>query len=553
MAAAWQRTLERLATTQNPTAVDLLLHALKSPDEAFRAAALSALLRRNSARANLEILRASHTFPPKLRSILERHVGTLSGAVRQALVHGDDTLRHNALQVARWAHDLHQIPVLLTLLEQPAGPLRDQVIDLLHALIDTLYAAIGGDAILAADPFRPVTVPTAGHPSIRDVSRTRHTIITALEASCQRFESHGLSEVVEWLLLLGEPQDLLTRPLLAEARSPIAPVAQAVLRTSRHPAIISLLLRLMGENYPAAWAVRTFCSRTDPEFLSQMLRFWPRRLTPFQQKNFKELTSVEWLDPLQFHLDLIPPAMHPTLVRVLSSLGVSRENRLAVLEWIVRHGSPEGRLAATELLCELEEDKVQEVVLGGLSSDQPGVQAWATSQLRAREVPHCFELLVERLDSPYTEVREAARQELQDFGVARLLETFTEIDPARHTAVGRLLLKIDPHAVQRLVAEMEQPIRRKRIRAARCALALGLHRDTVDGLAKMLLDSDVLVRRTAVEVLALIDSPRSTELLATLVDDPSPRVREEIRKALGRRGIDALAVPSTDARWNPRI
>lgn len=548
MAAAWQRTLERLATTQNPTAVDVLLFALKSGDDSFRAAALAALLRRNSSRANLEILRLSHTFSPKLRGILERQLGILSSAVRQALVHGDDSLRQNALQVARWANDLNQIPVLLSLLEQPPSPIRDQVIDLLTTLIDTLYAALGGDTVLSTDPYRPVTVLASGHPSVRDLSRTRHTILSALEASCQRYEAHGLPEVVEWMLLLGEPQDLLTRPLLSDTRSPIASIAQTVLRTSRHPAIIALLLRIMTENYPAAWAVRTFCARTDSEFLAQLLRFWPRRLTPIQQKNFRELTEVDWLDPFQFHLDLIPPSLHPTLVKVLSALGVSRETRLAVLEWIVRHGSPEGRLAATELLCELEEDKVQEVVLGGLSSDQPGVQAWATSQLRVREVPHCFELLVERLDSPHPEVRAAARLELQDFGVTRLLDTFTEIDPARHQAVGRLLRKIDPLAPARLISEMEQPVRRKRIRAARCALALGLHHDTVDGLAKMLQDSDVLVRRTAVEVLGLIHTPRSVDLLLTLVEDPSPRVREEIRKALDHWGIPMPSASSSASR-----
>lgn len=534
MAAAWQRTFERLATTQNPTAVDVLLFALRMGDEAFRAGALSALLRRNSPRANSEILRACHTFPPRLRTLLERQVATLSTAVRQALMHGDEALRRNALLVARWAHDLQQIPLLLTLLEQPPGPLRDQVVDLLKSLIDTLYATCGGEAILATDPHRPVAIPPAGHPAIRDVSRTRHKVLAALEASCQRYEVHGLPEVVEWLLLLGEPQDLLTRPVLADNRSPVAPVAHTVLRTSKHPAIIALLLRLMSENYPASWAVKTFATRNDPEFLAQMLRFWPRRLSPIQQKNFRELTSVDWLDPFRFHLDLIPPALHPTLVRVLTALGVARETRLAVLEWIVRNGSPEGRLAATEFLCELEDDKMQEVVLGGLSSDQPGIQAWATSQLRSCDVPNCFELLVERLDSPHAEVRDAARAELQDFGVVRLLETFTEIDPSRHAAVGRLLLKIDPHAVEKLVAEMEHPVRRRRIRAARCALALGVHHGTVDGLAKMLQDSDILVRRTAVEVLAVIPSRNARDLLATAAADPSPRVREEIRRCLER-------------------
>jgi HEAT repeat protein len=533
MAAPWQTTIRLLEGSSNPAALDVLLHAVRGGEEPIRSAALVALLLKNTPRTNLEILRVSHTFPPPMRGTLERNLTSLSAVVRQAVLHGDESLRRNALQVIRWSRDVHQIPLLLSLLEQPPSLLRDQVVDLIGSLIESLHASLPADpALSAVEPSASTSRIAPSHPAMFDINRSRHTVVTALEASARRYEAHGVIEVIEWLLALGDPHDLAHKPLLSDSRGPIAVVVQSVLQTSRNPAIMKLLLRLMQENYPAAWAVRVFCRRSDPEFLATVLRSWPRRLSAVQQKNLKAITAVDWLDPFRFHIDQIPPHLHVVLVRVVVSLGLPLDTRLAVLEWVVRNGSPEGRLAATEILCELEDSRVQDVVLDSLTSEQPGVQAWATSQLRARDVPNCFELLVERLDSNFAEVREVARKELQDFDLQRVLEMFTEIDPARCQAVGRLMCKIDADAIQRLILEMDQPVRRKRIRAARCALALGLHVETLEGLLRMLQDSDMLVRRTAVEVLAYIPGQRAREALLATLEDPSPRIREDLRRAL---------------------
>ncbi len=533
MVAPWQRTIRMLEGSSNPAAPDVLLHAVKGGEEPIRSAALSALMLKNTPRTNFEILRISHTFPPQMRGILERNITCLSAVVRQAILHGDDSLRRNALQVIRWSRDVHQIPLLLSLLEQPPSLLRDQVIDLIGSLVESLHASLPVDPALApADPALSPPRIAASHPAMIDVNRTRHAVVTALEASARRYEAHGVIDVIEWLLALGDPHDLAHKPLLSDPRGPISVVVQSVLQNSRNPAIMTLLMRLMQENYPAAWAVRIFCRRSDPEFLAAVLRCWPRRLTAVQLKNLKAITAVDWLDPFRFHVDHIPPHLHTVLVRVVVSLGLPLDTRLAVLEWVVRYGSPEGRLAATEILCELEDSRVQDVVIDSLTSEQPGVQAWATSQLRARDVPNCFELLVERLDSDFAEVREVARKELQDFDLHRVLEIFTEIEPARCMAVGRLMCKIDADAIQKLILEMDQPVRRKRIRAARCALALGLHGETLDGLLRMLQDSDMLVRRTAVEVLAYVPGQRARDALLSTLEDPSPRIREDLRRAL---------------------
>jgi HEAT repeat protein len=205
------------------------------------------------------------------------------------------------------------------------------------------------------------------------------------------------------------------------------------------------------------------------------------------------------------------------------------------------------------VLKELKDEKVQEVVLQGLDSTEPDVQAWATSQLRAWSIPNAMEMLVERLDSPLPEVRQAARAELAGFDVHRVLDIFDQLDSRMQTAVSRLVRKIDPQTPQKLKGEMLTAIRSKRIRAARAARAMNLHVEVADALLAMARDSDNLVRRTAAEVLGKVHSREAIEMLLELTSDSSPRVREAAVAALDefKTARDPTTGDSRGAAGNP--
>jgi HEAT repeat protein len=253
------------------------------------------------------------------------------------------------------------------------------------------------------------------------------------------------------------------------------------------------------------------------------------------------------------HLDLIPAALHRMAVAFLMTTGLSQPQKMDVLEWMVKFGSPEGRLAATEVLKELDEANVQDVVRDGLDSKEPEVQAWATGQLRAWSIPNAMELLVERIDSPVPEVRQAARGELAGFDVRRLLEIFDQLDSRMRTIAGNLVQKIDPEALPKLKGEMLTAIRSKRIRAARAALTMNLHRDVADALLEMARDSDTMVRRTAAEVLGKVHSREALDMLRELTRDSSPRVRETAAAALDevKAARDPAQSTSREVRAEP--
>src|SRR6185369_17295663 len=110
--------------------------------------------------------------------------------------------------------------------------------------------------------------------------------------------------------------------------------ANELLKTSLHPGVLSLIVQSLTKNYPLAEVTNAFRTRTDHEFLLHLLGTWPRRLSAFQQKNLKAVTSFAWLHPQQRDLDEIPQPLQKILVPFIVSTGLPDAEMLDALEWI---------------------------------------------------------------------------------------------------------------------------------------------------------------------------------------------------------------------------
>ncbi|MCA9093044.1 MAG: HEAT repeat domain-containing protein, partial [Planctomycetaceae bacterium] len=151
---------------------------------------------------------------------------------------------------------------------------------------------------------------------------------------------------------------------------------------------------------------------------------------------------------------------------------------------------------------------------------------------RVCKIPQTFEMLIERLDSPLSQVRDAARAELGDFTLQKFLSVFDENDQEVCVRAGRLMQKIDHDFIDQLRREVEHPIRTKRLRAIRASGAMQLQTHVVDSLLKQLSDEEPSVRRAAVDVLKYVLTPDVITALSKIAQqDKSPRVREDAVRA----------------------
>jgi hypothetical protein len=528
------KTFELLAESQATGAIDLLISALDSKYGAIHERAVVSLLRRGTTRCQTEVIRRLPVLTAAGRRLLEEQGLRLSGTLKQCLLHGDAELRGHALEAVSAAECYDQVSTLVQILQNADDPLHAEACQTLRSLVNRLYEQLhlGGGRRPGGDRFQ------------RSLPQVRQTMLSALDGACNRFDILSCkAEVVESILALGDPDAFAVRKALLQSVPPCRDLASYLLMSSTHPGVMRLLMEFMKHNYPVAKALEAFEQRTDPEFVCFVLREFPKRLNENQQKNFKQLIRVDWITRRLLPLDAVPPTLHESLVSFVQATGLSHDEKVAVQKWILLHGSVQGRLAAGKILESAEPACVRGILFDSLDSEEEDVQAWATSQLRTQGVPEALRLLIERLDSPLAAVREAARGELNSFNLDLLLSIFEHLDRSICLRAGTLVQKIDPDCHQKLVAELNHPVRRRRIRAARAASKLGLTHEVQSCLLAMLSDSDSQVRRTAAEV--LVDRPNAEVVagLSAVLNDSSPRVREAAEQSLDeihKRGLSPV-------------
>lgn len=512
------KTFDLLAKTSNVHAPDLLIAALDVGSSHVQSLSLGALIRSGSSRGLTEVIRRLEALPLPLREVLRREPKRLEHCLRQCLLHGDERLQRNSLTLVLECDAYAHLPVLLSQLEAPQCPVHDLIAQTLASLVERIYERCRGSQ---SDPG-----------SLR-YAETRQVALGTLCESCMRFAfvTHH-AEIVEYTLALGHADNPMMRRVVVESPEACRKLIAKVMLESTHPGVMQLVCDYLSKSFPPVMAIEAFCSRSDPQFIQHLLRWFPSKLLPAQQKMLRQIHEIAWLDPEHHLMASVPDGLHAALARLIQALGLPPGHKEALRTWLVRHGSRAGRDAASSVFNQMNKETVQEIVFNGLDSEDADIQAWATTQLRAQGIPNALQMLVQRLDSGFEEVRFAARQELSGFDLDRLLHLYPHLDPDVCARAGRLLLKVDPEAVAKLRRELASPIRRKRIRAARAIEAMQMQQHVWNDLVLMLHDDDSLVRRTALEILATVPTAETVEAILELLEDPSPRVAETAAAAL---------------------
>ncbi len=514
-------TFSVLTSTSNVNAIAVMNTALDSQDDQSRQFAIEGLILRGSSRGQIELIRRLDSLSAEERAMLREHSRRLQHALKQGLINGDPNLQKQSLEAIRIVEQFDLMPTLHKLANDKDFTLADECGEVLSELVNRLYEHTHPDTDHS----------TAAH--VRGAPELRLNILTEMDVACSDFEHLRMPEkTVEFVLALGDPDNFAVKKVLVHGSTECRKLAVELFETSTHPGVMQLVIDSMNQNYPLPRAIETLQNRRDPEFICHLLRAFPSRLSSMQQKNFRQIESVSWLNPDDLLSGVVPAGLQPNLLTFLSATGLSNDDKVRIQEWIVRHGSPEGRLAAADVLAKMDESTVQDIVFDGLASGDADIQAWATGQLREQHLPAAFSLLIDRLDSPLDEVRDAARESLKDFNLEKMLSLYDHLDAKTCEKAGALMLKIEPNCAEKLIEELNGPIRRRRINAARAAQSMGIQKIVAGAIRSMLNDEETLVRRTAAEILATVPAPETLEALEHLKDDESARVREEAERSI---------------------
>src|SRR6478609_4676309 len=115
-------TFELLANTANDTSAGVLVTALDASLREVRDLAITALVARRNAAAELHILRRWPELSQRWKQQVADRPGWLSGAIRAAIVNRDPNLYRCACEAAVYTRDYDSIPVFVAAASDPANP-----------------------------------------------------------------------------------------------------------------------------------------------------------------------------------------------------------------------------------------------------------------------------------------------------------------------------------------------------------------------------------------------------------------------------------------------
>jgi hypothetical protein len=472
---------------------------------------------------HLAVLRHWTALSPAQKQLVEKGRPRMGGALREALLEGDDQLFNAARDFVEASGDFDLIPTLVMVAEQTSGERAQAAIDLTMRLIDQLCRWIEG-------PREPNTG--------RDPETIRYCVLESLERSVERFRDHQRSELLEAFIVLAGPH---STTLLSILDNPLHPCFKSIvhtLSTSFSPGVLKLLVTIFSSK-DAPQVVRNVISkRTDKMFVDVLLAMPVDLKNLPLKRNLARTKSIACCEEVETVYSEFPAEQQAAAIKLLAACGAPDEHKLALVDGLLKHGALAGRVAACTALHSIPGQRANKLVLQALQDAEGAVQAVAVRQLRERRIPGTMNKLMELIDSPDEAVSAAAREALSEFSFDNFNSRFDVLDEEARQAMGTRVARVDRTTVARLKQELSNPARRQRLRAMEMAASMGVMPKMADALIERLQDEDHLVRVAAAEALQFCTAADVRSALLAAVGDRSVAVQNAAKSSLRALGAE---------------
>ncbi|HEX6962244.1 MAG TPA: HEAT repeat domain-containing protein [Lacipirellula sp.] len=525
-----QRTIEALSRSHNEAAAPTLMAGLVAGSGPVFDGAITGLVSRRSKAGHLEVLRLWDRLMPEQKALVEKGRHKMGGALREALLEGEYQLFYNALNFVESSGDFDLIPTLVMVAEQPDGERSHAAIELTAKLVDQLLHWIDNNR-----------EPIIG----RDPATIRYCVLESLERSVERFREHRRPELLESFIVLAGPHSGTLHNVLETLHHPCH---GSIVHTLTHSASdrVLRLLTAMLEGKEAPQVIRNVISkRSDRPFVEALLAVSLDPANAPLRRNLARLRSIACCEDPQTLCVQYSPYQQAAAMHLLAASGASDEQKLALAEALLKHGSVDSRIAACESLRSIGGQWANRLVLLALGDADAAVKATAISQLRHRRIPGTMAKLMELVDSPEEMVSSAAREALSEFSFENFQSRFDLLDDEARREMGTRVAKVDLTARARLKQELASPARRSRLRALQMAAAMDMFPQLADALVERLEDEDHLVRAAAAEALKHCKPSDVRSGLLAAMEDKSVAVQNAAKSSLAALGLDSTSRSTT--------
>lgn len=543
MAKAAENTIRLLAQSNNLSASQLLMQALRSSHDGVRQEACRYIMR--DPQASKEFVRHFNRYPEQVHETLLSMLPRLVPVVRAAIRSKESDLRQSGYQIAQTLRVIEIIPdlieIFLNAAKEDGNSMRRH-----PRFFDTLFGLLNNfDELDKSD----AAVQARINPIVLNIGNTlMKTLASPSEAI-----------VVLWMQIF-----LQMYPLFYEQKLPIC----GLMTNATHPwyDIIArfLIKELPDEVSRFIWdqlqrpkkllliIQSTLIRRSDLEFWSQIFQFLSHQ--PVSEAVVAHLHLLEGIVWAKAIPEWIPHLSAPQLVGLATFLRyiiMSPTLRMTLLTPLIEQKtSLEARVIALKAIPREEpNDIVEPLIFQSLNSSQPAVQIAALSQLKWRNMPQALVILMKFAESPIPEVRHAVGALLPDLRLSRWFDLYDSLPDAQRESLCKMVLKVDSNIQPQITAALMSSDFTLQEKALRCVY----YGKNVIPYEEQLMHvaSTGATDKLRVEAVYLLMQGQRTmsrhALVQILHRDPSSAVREAAKKALERRPVATFAATENEA------
>jgi hypothetical protein len=478
-------TFKTIDASRSAAAVDMIVRSLESRQVKVRRWAFARALASTDRSVHRAVIRHLDQMPEQVRSRLPELRGTMTAALRIALLGNDSLLRANAATLALEVGEYVLIPDLVRFLKD-----REKVDD-----------TVASTVLELADRLREdLKVPRRKLES-RELESVAEECREAVEPVLATFQKHRSRGLLEAYLILAGTGDARVRDAIAHPRSLLGAAIMGIFESGTSRGIRDLLADalLCPETPPVV--SETLRRRKDVGFIRRVLQLLGTDRFDETVAAHPILGRMEFLHDPAFPFEELEDAAQSKLVRLIVHSDLPESRRIWLLEYFAINGGSLARAATVEALGLLSTDRAAGMIERLLYDPAPEVVAATVRQLRHHDVPGGIDLALELVGHPDARVRAAVHSVLGEADFIAFFSELPKLGEMERRRQGRLAMKADPKAILLLRRELSSLTRERRLRALEAVEAMGARDRVEDLLLEGLEDRDPAVRQKAAELL----------------------------------------------------
>jgi len=501
-------TYEILGTSTNEAAIDVLIAALDDPDATTRRLALCALTSRNEARAAELVLQNWSKLRPDDLRILRPKKKWLSGAVAAAL-ESDGSLTLTAISATKTLQLTEVISPLAVLAESSK---RCEIKQQATAAIIRIVEPLGENA--RRD---------------RGSSLIRGPVHARLADSIRRFPMHRNPQMVDAFLIASCWADASLREFLNDGSPEFEVICQR-LEKCAHPGIEELLAGFVRRRNVDDQILTIVQSRDQETFRDALLRTIGPEPSATTLKNLQQIGLPRSLRGGEAVASAVSSKHRAALIHAYASSCSDSIEALHTIAAIVELGGSKCEAAAASALPHVEvpdTDFWMRAALPVADNDQQAIQQDRNASLLKR--------LINLLDHPEPGVRRAVQGVLQPMHADAMIGRFESLRPRSRRRLGRVVMMVDPDALQRVRDALRHPVLEQRLKAIAMADALAAVDLLSDSFEHIAREDHQQARIRAAGVMGDAEGEITRGLLEEMLSLPACPVRDAAAAAIEKR------------------